>query len=72
MDTWKRQSPDANKSNQEIHQWLMPGGGGKGRQIDYLAVSRRYRNDVRKVTVRRDWGGDHNKERQHAAIITQI
>ena len=22
MDTWKRQSPDANKSNQEIHQWL--------------------------------------------------
>ena len=44
----------------------------RGRQIDYVMISRRYRNNVRKAQIIPGWKEDMAQQRQHGVIRMEI
>ena len=66
MAKWRRQPSQTKHEPEDISTLVQPCGAVK-RQIDYIMVSQKYRNCVRKAHVIHEWGG--NQEQRHRAAV---
>ena len=55
----------------QINTRISPNGEQR-RQIDYIAISRKYRNTVKKARAIQNWRGNPTQQRQHAVIKIEI
>jgi len=55
----------------KLNTWISPDGKQK-RQIDYIAISHKYRNAVTRTRAIQEWRGNMQQRRQHAVVRMDI
>ena len=67
MNAWKRQHKQTKHEPGDISTWIHPCGKIKW-QIDYIMVSRIYRNCATRAHVIQEFKGSTEQQRRHAAV----